>query len=151
MRKRRSAPHLRGPPGKRPFMEASHGTGRCCEARAHVTLLRRVCEPSSLSGAFSAQAQHVLEAPISWLLSFAYIAVTVTIGATPLSEAVAALYDAVANEAADAAVTNLSDAGCALPVGGAEMPSWLNHARGFVDAVIYAFLPCGIGLDTCHG
>ena len=82
-------------------------------------------------------AWHVLEAPLSWIVSFVYIAVTVTVGVTPLSAAVAAVYDATSDDSSIGPGGNSTD-GCSASD---EMPQWLNHVRGFVDAIIYAFLP----------
>ena len=82
-------------------------------------------------------AWHVLEAPLSWIVSFVYIAVTVTLGVTPLSAAVAAVYDATSDDSSIGPGGNSTD-GCSASD---EMPQWLNHLRGFVDAIIYAFLP----------
>jgi len=94
---------------------------------------------ASLRGQGRQWAQHVLEAPWSWIISFCYIVATVTYGATPLSAAVRAIYDSFAAESAEVEVgLNATTRGGATEP---TMPAWLDHLRGFIDAIIYAFLP----------
>ena len=93
---------------------------------------------SSLRAQGRRWAQHVLEAPWSWIASFCYIVVTVTAGATPLSAIVGAIHAAASSDAEVPAGANATTCEGAAE---AELPGWLNHLRGFVDAIIYAFLP----------
>lgn len=74
-------------------------------------------------------ADHVLEGPLSWILSAIYILVTVVVGFTPLSAALAA-----------ARPLFPSAAGAA---GTAEPASFvaLGYVVGVLDTAIYAFLP----------
>ena len=71
-------------------------------------------------------AQHVLEAPLSWLLSLAYIGATVIGGGTPLS---AVLVAAVGGEGGEGGG------------GGGGVPRWAAALVGVLDTLIYAFLP----------
>ena len=70
-------------------------------------------------------AQHILEAPISWLLSLAWIAVTVVAGVTPLSAVL------------EAAVSGSGGGG----EGDGGAPRWAKALVGVADTLIYAFLP----------
>lgn len=78
-----------------------------------------------------AWAQHVLESPISWILSTLYIAATVLCGYTPLTAIATACLD---------------EAGWALPAH-ADLSSaawWLilvKYTVCVIDVAIYAFLP----------
>ena len=69
-------------------------------------------------------AQHILEAPLSWLLSLAYIGATVIGGGTPLSAVLAA--------ATEGGGGNEDDDGT---------PRWAAALVGVLDTLIYAFLP----------
>ena len=100
-------------------------------------------------------AQHILEGPVAWILSAIYIVVTVTLGATPLSAIVYAIFGAAASDenapcspvalfpegtnATDELQALLSTVSFACPQV-AEPGGW-RHAVGFVDAFIYIFLP----------
>jgi len=99
-------------------------------------------------------ARHVLEGPLAWILSLAYIALTVMLGGTPLS----ALATIAAGEPLPAplAAAPLAAANVSALLGGAAggaplspertalaPPAWLwavRHAVGLADVVIYAFL-----------
>lgn len=74
-------------------------------------------------------AKHILEGPTTWIMSAIYILATVTAGYTPLSAIVTKVF---------------TDRGLPLgPVNG-TLPAGsyaLKHAVGFVDALIYIFLP----------
>lgn len=79
-------------------------------------------------------AQHVLEGPISWIMSAAYIAVTVTLGFTPLS----AIYYVLTTHAVDDTISfgnGTSDYSGPFPAKPAK------YIIGFIDAFIYTFLP----------
>ena len=69
-------------------------------------------------------AQHILEAPLSWLLSLAYIGATVIGGGTPLSAVLAA--------ATEGGGGNEDDDGT---------PRWAAALVGVLDTLVYAFLP----------
>ena len=78
-------------------------------------------------------AQHVLEGPRSWILSLAYIAITVVLGATPLSAVTTAVVGRPLPSPFGAAVAEP-----ALPE-----PAWLwalRHVVALLDVTIYAFL-----------
>ena len=68
-------------------------------------------------------AQHILEAPLSWLLSLAYIGATVIGGGTPLSAVLAAAAEGSGGESGDG------------------VPRWAAALVGVVDTLVYAFLP----------
>jgi hypothetical protein len=72
-------------------------------------------------------AQHVLEGPLSWILSALYILITVVSGYTPLSAILLA-----ARPAFDSLTTGTSDPASYVAVG---------YIFGVLDAAIYAFLP----------
>ena len=93
--------------------------------RQHLTAVEEAAASTSAVGrSLRAQgrrwAQHVLEGPLSWIMLAVYIMATVTAGATPLSAAAAAV-----GAAAD------TDDG---------LGRWA-HLVGFVDGIIYLFLP----------
>ena len=71
-------------------------------------------------------AQHILEAPLSWLLSLAYIGATVISGGTPLSAVLAAAAE---------------DGGGDGSGGDGGVPRWAAALVGVLDTLIYAFLP----------
>ena len=81
-------------------------------------------------------ARHVLEGPLSWILSLAYIAVTVFLGATPINAAVsAAIGRSLPHPFASA------DDGAGGHDG--SPPAWLwivRHLVAAADVTIYAFL-----------
>ena len=89
-------------------------------------------------------AMHVLEAPIAWIISAAYIAATVLAGATPLSAAYAAAYTAAAPATAPAAALcafdNLS---LSSPEAANERTSYVavSYVIRLLDSLIYIFLP----------
>ena len=97
-------------------------------------------------------AKHILEGPIVWILSMLYIAVTVTYGATPLSAIVSAVVGAVDDDSTSAPCAVL------IPEGDLALAQFVanrslicaatkeqslvhKHVVGFVDAIIYTFLP----------
>ena len=97
-------------------------------------------------------AQHILEGPIVWILCMLYIAITVTYGATPLSAIVGALVGAVDDGSTSAPCDVLlpeGDLALAMLVANlsltcaatADQSPVHKHIVGFVDAVIYTFLP----------
>ena len=69
-------------------------------------------------------AAHILEAPISWIMSATYILITVTAQATPLSLIV---WAATRGGAHTGDISAISTA--------------VTHIIGAIDAVIYVFLP----------
>ena len=84
----------------------------------------------------SVWAQHILEGPISWIISALYIAVTVTIGWTPLS----AIAYVIQQYAFPGPIPD--PAACASAAPATVFPSTPHkYIIGFIDAVIYAFLP----------
>ena len=99
-------------------------------------------------------AQHILEGPIVWILSMIYIVVTVTVGATPLSGIVGAIVSASSEDteqvpctpvvpagASDELVTALAaDLSFTCAVAPSQSPAH-KHIVGFIDALIYTFLP----------
>jgi hypothetical protein len=116
-------------------------------------------------------AQHILEGPIVWILCTLYIAITVTLGATPLSAIVGAVVPAVhdaihgsggdegapcpfllpegvSESAVEAALSSvfadLSVACSSAPSGPSPLEPGgrvQRHVVGFLDAAIYTFLP----------
>jgi len=87
---------------------------------------------SAVNGALCQQgalwAQHVLEGPISQIMIALYIAVTVTLGWTPLS--------AIAH-----GVTKVLETDTAAATDDVFGRAWWAYPVGFADAVIYFFLP----------
>ena len=78
-------------------------------------------------------AQHILEGPIAWILSATYIAITVTIGYTPLSAIVLTIIYGI---------TGTWGFGDTLfDVGGDPHYDPIKYVVGFLDAIIYTFLP----------
>ena len=86
-------------------------------------------------------AQHVLEGPLSWVLSVLYIAATVLLATTPLGALAAALTGhplpspVAASSGVAAAVVNATDP--------AMIPGWvwgLRYAVAILDVAVYSFL-----------
>ena len=71
---------------------------------------------ATLRGKGGLWADHVLEAPRSWIMIAVYIMVTVTLGYPPVS--------AICGEAA-----------------GLDLDSWIGYVVRFIDAMLYLFLP----------
>ena len=113
-------------------------------------------EPSDASRSLRAQgrrwAQHILEAPIAWILSAFYIAITVIVGAAPISTIHAAataglgLSTSASSTASCGATSNASTAAAAATSGASTATSPVALvaaayvAKAF-DAVLYVFLP----------
>jgi len=87
-------------------------------------------------------AMHVLEAPISWIICAVYFIATVAVGYTPLSAAVWVAVRTLTTVKEDAWYygTWPAEAGSGLYGGTFNAPYW-KYAVGFVDALIYLFLP----------
>ena len=83
-------------------------------------------------------AQHILEAPLSWLLSLAYIGATVIGGGTPLS---AVLVAAVGGEGGEGGEGGGGGEGGEGGGGGGGVPRWAAALVGVLDTLVYAFLP----------
>ena len=90
-------------------------------------------------------AQHILEGPISWIISAVYIIVSVTIGFTPLSAIAYAVSAALegddASGSAAAAAAAATNASAAAAAANAFPPTPHKYIIGFADAIIYLFLP----------
>jgi len=103
-------------------------------------------------------AQHILEGPISWIVSAMYIAVTVIIGATPLSATVDLIFDLMsadsdttpALETLKARCANVDDAAACADAaliyaasvsGQPTQPDYVPYVVGTFDAIIFALLP----------
>ena len=84
-------------------------------------------------------SQHILEGPISWILSAVYIAATVIAGATPLSTLVAALVDG-SNSASPTTCVALNASLTSAPE--VDIATTIRrYAVGVADAFVYIFLP----------
>ena len=88
-------------------------------------------------------AQHILEGPISWIISAVYIIVSVTIGFTPLSAIAYAVSAALEGDDASgsAAAAAAANASAAAAAANAFPPTPHKYIIGFADAIIYLFLP----------
>ena len=125
--------------------------------------LRDTATSATLRAQGRVWSQHILEGPISWIMSAAYIALTVITGTTPLSIIMFLFREYVLEPSLGGTNWTTASLSCTLNgapilcdrIDGAPTTYWVvfEYLVGALDAVIYMFLPwwTTVLLRLCQG